>query len=302
MSLHLYKGTEAGLEKDLEETPWLKGCPFMPAEAKEDDGEEDEAAPTADVDDELAAFNTTDFFDAATAAGVPTGREDVEDKDDDDADPRTLNERRRKAIVKCLRALSSPLVLALIRVIGIMIEPLRVAQVKLQNSNPMDPDVTTGFQGAYDSLELLVASEASFKKAIVDGRSIIDAAKMETGDLTLKAEVTVDAATGDITVANLSCISAPVLLAHYTDAAADKAWGKVADAARAPAMAAVKKYMKHGQKAFHIADRRNIAALNVDLKLVALGTELNRENALPKAMRSKAVVVMAAGVEDPLGV
>ena len=34
---------------------------------------------------------------------------------------------------------------------------------------------------------------------------------------------------------------------------------------------------------------------------MALGTELNRENALPKAMRSKVVVVMAAGVEDPLG-
>ena len=158
-----------------------------------------------------------------------------------------------------LKVLTDLSVIGLLRVVSLIIDPLRTAQVALQSSGNVLATFTQ-FQAAYAQLATMVASEQAFKAAVADQKKFtIDKAVPPAAVVQLKADVTF-LASGAILVSELS--DEPLWTTVYGSgsSAGIAAWLKVVEAARAPVMVAANKWTKVGENALQTVELRAIGA------------------------------------------
>jgi hypothetical protein len=271
---------------------WVTGVPFEP-----------NAAPA-----ELPGRNAT-----ADVAGMDwdDGEPDLEDggEEEDDEPKRDAgyNARRRETIRNVLAVLSHPQVRALMMITQEVIDPIRLAQVKVQKGDAKSDEVLEAFQRAYTKLVNLVDSEGTFQEAISFYNGPLLAAVLPAVS-TFQLNVDIERSSGMdglLSVTGLSAVTTPLTSFVYADTVAAKAaFQAVANVARVPIKEGCAKYMERCAACFDVARRRSAAALHFDLSRISLVDLLKATCALPPSMRhaepAAAQPPQLVG-DDPLG-
>ena len=284
----LYESYGGNLD-ELDGSAWLAGVPFGPdSHASSAEGEAplaDAGLPVEDQDWEEATY-----IGGAAKASAATPVSDLDESDtDDDDDPKTGKHARRRLIQKVFAALASPKIIALMRVVVTLIDPMRKAQSMLQTVNGLDPDCVGAFVSAYSVLEACVASEASFRAAIMKAKeAIVSGTREENDSVSYAVTITRDDA-GNISAQGVGDLKRPLWcdVISSTGGSAEAAWEDVVTRARDPVMRAVKQYIKFGIEAYNVAQRRHYAALHVNLADMPFVPTLAAKMALPPDMRAR---------------
>ena len=281
-----YKGGDHPINLD---GCWISGVPFQPL-----------AVP--------AVFPVADAADVADL-DWDDNEPDTEGAEEDDEPLRDsgYNGRRRDAIRKVLAVLSNPQVRALLLITQEIIDPIRLAQLKVQNADAKSEGIVPAFQHAYGHLVGLVESEESFQA----GMSYYDV-PLTQAMLTavpvfrLSVEVTrSEGMDGLLTVDGVADLTTPLTSVVYPDAAAAKAaFQIVVSAARVPIKDGCSKYMERCAACFDVARRRSAAALHHDFNSIKMPDLLRSPQALPPSMRllaSAPAPPPPSSSDDPLG-
>ena len=147
----------APLPLDLTDVSWMRGLPFA---AGVDEATEDYES---DGDDEVMS--------------------DVEEEEL----PKSAAARKARALIlrQIMLALTSPKILTAVRVCADIMAPLRSAQVTLQSSSGLNPEIVTALRRALTKLEVYVDSDVSYAAAIERCSGPLVQAKAAVAPITL---------------------------------------------------------------------------------------------------------------------